>query len=253
MRRTISWALRLALMAGLTGIDLSAAAGSPETSLTITIHACNFAQVDSRSLRDAEVVATEIFRKAGVETRWVDADSTSENMQRHPAAHGSYNLSDIQLDILPPLMAERLGLPNNVMGLAPGTERDRQLVYVFFDKVNAIAEKETQARVDGGISAYAIRVQILGHAIAHEVGHILLNLNSHSDTGIMRASWDLRQLRDACYGYLVFTPPQAEAIRLEVGRRRGLQNTPELNLTRDARECKHCIYRAGDDRSSASR
>jgi hypothetical protein len=229
MRRAIRWALGLALMVGLTGLDLSAAAGSPETSLTITIHACNFAQVDGRSLRDAEEVATEIFRKAGVETRWVDSASTSENMQSHQAAHGSYKLSDIQLAILSSLMAERLGLPNNVMGLAPGTERDRQLVYVFYDKVNALAQKEMQARVDGGISTYAIRVQILGLAIAHEIGHILLNLESHSDTGIMRANWDLKQMRDACYGYLVFTPPQAEAIRLEIRRRNGQQDTLEVN------------------------
>lgn len=229
MRRALRWTLGLALMGGLTGLDQDAAAGSQDTSLTLTIHVCNFAQVDGRTLRDAEKVTSEIFRKAGVETRWVDSASASENKQSHLAAYGSYNLSDIQLDIVPSSMVERLSLPNNVMGLAPGSGRDRQLVYVFYNKVRALAEKEMQARVDGGISAYAIRIQILGHAIAHEIGHILLNLESHSDTGIMRAAWDLKQLQDACYGYLVFTQPQVEAIRLEVGRRSEQQKTPEVN------------------------
>jgi hypothetical protein len=231
MKRALRWYLALGfiLTGEFTGLSQSAAAGSPETSLTVTIHAYNFAQVDGRTLREAEEVATEIFRKAGVESRWVDSASTSENMQGHPAAHGSNNLSHIQLDILPPLMAERLGLPNNVMGLAPGTERDRQLVYLFYDKVKALAERQMKARVDGGISTYAIRVQILGHAMAHEIGHILLNLKSHSDTGIMRGNWDLKQLQDACYGYLVFTPPQAEAIRLEVSRRIRHQETLEAS------------------------
>jgi hypothetical protein len=195
--------------------------------LTVTIHVYNFAQVDGRVLRDAEEVATEIFRKAGVETRWVDFVSASENMQSHLAVHGSYNLSAIQLDFLPSLRAERLGLPNNVMGLAPGTGLDRQLVYVLYDKVEALAEIQMSARAGGCNSTYGIRVQILGYAIAHEIGHILLNLESHSDSGIMRADWDLRQLQDACYGYLVFTPPQAEAIRLEVARRSGQQATLE--------------------------
>jgi len=208
-------------MAGFTGLDQSAAGGSPETSLTVTIHVHNHAEVDHRTLTEAEKVATEIFRKVGIKTRWVDPALNSENKKGNSVAQRSFNLSDIQLDILPPSMAERLRLPNNVMGLAPGTERDRQLVYLFYDKVKALAEKQMKARVDGGISTYAIRVQILGHAIAHEIGHILLNLESHSDTGIMRADWDLKQLHDACYGYLVFTLPQAEAIRLEVGRRSG--------------------------------
>jgi hypothetical protein len=216
-------------MAGFIGLDQSAAAGSPETSLTVTIHVHDYAQVDHKTLMEAEKVATEIFRKIGVETRWVDPALPSDKKQEGLANQRSINLSDIQLDVLPPSMAERLGLPNNVMGLAPGTERDRQLVYLFYDRVKAIAERQMKARVDAGISTYAIRVQILGHAIAHEIGHILLNLNSHSDIGVMRANWDLKQLQDACYGYLVFTPPQAEAIRLEIRRRNGQQETLEVN------------------------
>lgn len=79
------------------------------------------------------------------------------------------------------------------------------------------------------VAEFSSVLRILGYAIAHEIGHILLNLESHSDTGIMRAAWDLRQLQDACYGYLVFTPPQVEAIRLEIGRRSEQQKTPEVN------------------------
>jgi hypothetical protein len=230
MKRTLRWTTALVLMAGFTGLDQGVAVGSPETRLTITIHVYNFAQVDGRTLREAEEVASKIFREAGVEARWVDTACGSEPREPHSVAPGSYNLSNIQLDIVPFLMAERLGLPNNVMGLAPGRERDRQLVYVFYDKVKGLAERQMNARVEGGISTYAIRVQILGNAIAHEIGHILLNLESHSDTGIMRANWDLKQLQDACYGYLVFTPPQAEAIRLEIRRRnKGQQDSLVVN------------------------
>ena len=204
---------------GLTGLGQSAAAASPETSLTVTIHVNNFAGVDHKTLIEAENVATGIFRKAGLQTRWINPAVSSEDGQEKSTAERMSNLSHIQVIILPPLMAERLGLPNNVMGLAPGAEPDRQRAYVFYDKVKALAESQMRTRISGGVSTYAIRVQILGHAIVHEIGHLLLNLESHSDTGIMRANWDLKQLQDACYGYLVFTPPQAEAIRLEVTRR----------------------------------
>lgn len=204
---------------GCTGLCPSGVAASPDTNLTATIHVQNYAEVDRKTLMEAEKVATGIFRKAGVETRWINPALSSESGQEKFTGEEMSNLSHIQLKILPPLMAERLGLPNNVMGLAPGNERDRQLVYVFYDKVKAIAERQMQARVEGSISTRAVRVQILGHAIVHEIGHLLLNLESHSDTGVMRATWDLKQLQDACYGYLVFTPPQAEAIRLEVTKR----------------------------------
>jgi hypothetical protein len=212
-----------------TGVGQSAAAGSPQTRSTITVHVYNYAKVDRETLVEAEGVAAGIFRKAGVETRWVVPALTPESEQKNAADQSTLDLTHIQLDILPPLMAEHLGLPNNVMGLAPGTERDRQLVYLFYDKVEVLAERQMRARVDGGISTYAIKVQILGHAIVHEIGHVLLNLESHSDTGIMRDDWGLRVLQDACYGYLVFTPPQAEAIRLEVGRRSRQQQTLEVN------------------------
>jgi hypothetical protein len=197
--------------------------------LTVTIHIQNFADVDHKTLVEAERVATRVFRKAGIETRWINPSLSSENGQEKSTGEEMLNLSHVELNILPPLMAERLGLPNNVMGFAPGRERDRRLVYLFYDKVEGIAEWQMRARVEGSISTYAIRVQILGHAIVHEIGHLLLNLESHSDTGIMRANWDLKQLQDACYGYLVFTPPQAEAIRLEVTRRNRQRETPEVN------------------------
>src|ERR1700722_12158113 len=42
-----------------------------KTRLLITIHICNYAGVDSQTLADAKKVTTEIFRKSGVEIRWV--------------------------------------------------------------------------------------------------------------------------------------------------------------------------------------
>jgi hypothetical protein len=51
--------------------------------------------------------------------------------------------------------------------------------------------------------------QILGHVIAHELGH-LLGLDSHSPTGIMRADWSRTDLEDAFSGNLLFARQRAE-------------------------------------------
>jgi hypothetical protein len=228
MKRELRWFAGLILVAGFTGLGQSVAAGSPETSLTITIHVYNYAEVDHKTLVEAEKVATGIFQKAGVESRWVSPALTSENKQENSAERGSRDLSHIQLDLLSPLMAERLGLPNNVMGLAPGAERDRQDVYVFYNSAEALAQRQIRTLPTSRRRTHARTAQILGHVIAHEIGHVLLNLKSHSATGIMRGDWGLKDLQDVAYGYLLFTPPQAEVIRAEVGRRAGKETAQEV-------------------------
>ena len=47
--------------------------------------------------------------------------------------------------------------------------------------------------------------------------HLLLNQESHSSAGIMRGDWNLKDLQDAVYGYLLFTPQQAEVL-MDTGR-----------------------------------
>jgi hypothetical protein len=59
----------------------------------------------------------------------------------------------------------------------------------------------------------------LGHAIAHELGHLLLDLKGHTIQGIMRAEWGLKDLWDAAHRILVISPQQAEVLRADVRRR----------------------------------
>ena len=52
------------------------------------------------------------------------------------------------------------------------------LATVFTDRVDLIAHR---ARIDRG--------SVLGPAIAHEIGHLMLGTNQHSATGLMRERW----------------------------------------------------------------
>ena len=61
--------------------------------------------------------------------------------------------------------------------------------------------------------------ELLGSAIAHEVGHILLNLAVHSKDGIMRGNWDLGVVSDSSNGCLYFTKDQEKIMQAEVARR----------------------------------
>ena len=57
--------------------------------------------------------------------------------------------------------------------------------------------------------AYGI---VLGHAIAHELGHLLIPGDAHG-SGIMRPYWGYREYQQALEGALLFVPSHAGALR----------------------------------------
>src|SRR5437762_414262 len=70
---------------------------------------------------------------------------------------------------------------------------------VFYDSVKKLhAEWRTEI------------ASVLGHVMAHEIGHLLLGTNAHSRMGIMCSNWHGKELRSISMGTLLFTPPQVE-------------------------------------------
>jgi len=54
---------------------------------------------------------------------------------------------------------------------------------------------------------------VLGHALAHEIGHLLLPVGSHSQAGIMRERLSSEDWRAAEMGRLLFAKKEAKAMR----------------------------------------
>jgi hypothetical protein len=82
------------------------------------------------------------------------------------------------------------------------SQRAGVLATVYVDRVERMAE------LSEADSAW-----LLGRAIAHELGHLLLATNSHSPTGLMRAQWTSQEIRGDLTEDWVFTQKDAEAIR----------------------------------------
>jgi hypothetical protein len=59
---------------------------------------------------------------------------------------------------------------------------------------------------------------VLGHIIAHELGHLLMPGEPHSITGIMRADWGGREVLAAIQGTLLFHPGQVKLIQKRLQR-----------------------------------
>jgi len=108
-------------------------------------------------------------------------------------------------------LEDRLGDMDHVFGFAPRTENQAgRWIYIFYHRVEELVQ---QRRLQEH------KARILGLAMAHELGHLLLPFHSHSRTGIMRAKWNRQDFQLAALGNLDFTPKQAELIRSEVLRR----------------------------------
>jgi hypothetical protein len=200
----------------------AAVAKGTRPHLNLTIHVYNYAQVPSQTLIQAENVAEGIFRKLGVEIRWLGSPLDSANNQAKSSDRKSFHSSDIQLNILPSSMSESFG-PSRDLGFALGVGPNPEVAYIFYERAERLArqqmeEKRVRENSRGIVERRAELSQILGHVIAHELGH-LLGVYSHSRTGIMRADWNLTDLQDIACGYFLFTSHEADTIRAEVGRR----------------------------------
>jgi hypothetical protein len=73
---------------------------------------------------------------------------------------------------------------------------------IYADRVRALA---TQAGVDEG--------ELLGRAIAHEIGHMLIGTSEHSRVGLMRAVWVTSELRRARRSDWMFSGREGAELR----------------------------------------
>jgi len=190
------------ILAGLCSIVQTGLAGAEEQDLKITLSIHNYAGIESETLIRAEQEVTRIYRDIGVKTVWL-----VQPLQAKP---------DIVLTIVAHPMAE-VAANRNSLGLAPGAGSKRNLAYVFYDRFEALYRTQIVAAAHDKVHRWATTAQILGYAMAHEIGH-LLGL-SHSSIGIMREGWRWNDLLDAAYGDLRFTLQQASAMRAGVRAR----------------------------------
>jgi hypothetical protein len=107
----------------------------------------------------------------------------------------------IELHILPSPKTD--DIPEAVMGIAFPTLGSRGNAGVFLSRV-----AQTVASNVGMISLPGL----LGHVMAHEIGHLLLKSSAHSSEGLMRADFRPGDLKKAGQRQLKFSPSQSQAI-----------------------------------------
>jgi hypothetical protein len=188
--------------AGLLFPKVSAAQRVAEQQLTLRIH--DYARVGPKVLLRAQSLVSDSYRSIGVRTAWAETlhpFSDREGPTRCAA------MEDLTIIVLSARMAERTRLPKDAVGCAVvGRGGGGRVAYILYDRVAASA---IQADWDAG--------DFMAVVVAHEVGHLLLPIGSHSPDGLMRGQWDLNDLRRTDPRALSFTPRQAELIRDTLG------------------------------------
>ena len=172
--------------------------------LTLTVRVYNYAQTSSTVLDQAEREAGRIFGEAGLKTVWLDCMSGQSSLLPQAPCQQAIRATDIRLRILPSPV--RNSLQDTVFGFAIAPA----LATVYYESVLALA-KYDEREFEGSV--------VLGCAMAHEIGHLLLGSNSHSLSGVMQARWERRQIQEELGGGTLFTSKQARLIRAEMQRR----------------------------------
>ena len=103
----------------------------------------------------------------------------------------------------------------------PSPSRHRPLGYSVVDPSAATGTLATiyVNRVeDSARRAGADLALLLGRAIAHEIGHLILRTNDHGERGLMRAVWTEREMARNSHDDWVFASPDRRQLRAALQR-----------------------------------
>ena len=190
MKRSHSTWFALAFTLAIRGLCQETPAEMPQ----VTINLYNDARVAEPLLTEARLEAAKIFRRAEVRVAWIDCSSRLARGTSDPACENPRGPSHLALRIV----RWSLESGDSVFGVAfLSPEGEGTYGNVFYDPVEKL---HAEWRI--GIAS------VLGHVMAHEIGHLLLGTNAHSRTGIMCSNWHTKELRSISMGTLLFTPSQ---------------------------------------------
>ena len=187
------------------------AAGKSEKDITVLVY--NYAPVSQEVLAQAETEAGRIYGHGGVAVGWVDCLLTAT------ACKGPSRPSLPVVRILPRASAERLRQVQDSYGFAlyPEGGGFALIANVFAHNANLLAERRG---LPPGV--------VLGHLLAHEIGHLLLGPGSHGWSGIMKAAWHGQDLETMAKGQMLFSTGELEEMRRNIAARIGAVSSNAL-------------------------
>ena len=202
MSKLVAWLMLTFVFVGARPSSADEGA-APDLPVTIQIH--DYWHVSAESLARARAIVTAAYAHIGVRTEWLGVVPQNE---KHPGAttHGSplrVPLAQVTVIILTPTMAARGHVEEGALGFAAvPVEGMGRIAYAIYDRVRDTAARAAMSEDD-----------LLGFVMTHEIAHLLLPPASHTQTGLMRGHWNVRDLQQIDVLTLGFSPEEASGIR----------------------------------------
>lgn len=189
---------------------LASSLGAAEPGSKVTVFVYNYAAVPTEVLALTEAEASRIYQQAGIEIQWLDCPLAPRDADQFPACQVQPGPTKLALRILSRSMAERLRQAEDSFGFAlyPEDGSVATVANVFSYDAEQLANRRGMRH---GV--------ILGHLAAHELGHLIMGVGSHSSVGIMHVPWHLRELDSIAEGSLLFTSREGNRMRRQVSAR----------------------------------
>ncbi len=156
--------------------------------VAVCLHLVNVSSAPTAVVVDAQHQLDATYESIGVRVRWTD----------DPGA-----ILLVVRDDEPGTLRHAV---RPVLGVSIHAAQGTPAAYVFYRRAEEQADR------------YRIsRAGVLGAAMAHEVGHLLLATPTHAPSGLMRACWEHEEFVRAARGDLRFSPEEAASIRTRSG------------------------------------
>ena len=201
---------RIATAALLTASLVTVADARAESAaLIIRVYDTTDTASDVRS--EAIRTAAAIVEEAGIPVEWRDCTSTSAESACQDVRPGRDLIVRIMPEVTPSASFRGSALqlrsvPGSTLQLGVAVINpvtlSGEMATIFHEQVRAVARR---SGVDDAT--------LLGRAVAHEVGHLLLRAREHSASGIMRGAWSLDELTTDRTEDWQFAPTDRERIQ----------------------------------------
>ena len=150
----------------------------------ITIVIRNFAGLSQAEIDTAATTTAAIYRDIGIRVIW----EQSNQFPVDPNRTVDICQAPLVIDLVPGTAAQQAMMGPNSLGDAALNDGYAR---VFMPRIDGL----TQGRKP------SLRAEVLGHVIAHEVGHLLLGRRSHAAAGLMAPTLDVRLAAQHALGF----------------------------------------------------
>jgi hypothetical protein len=180
-RALVARRLPLIALTLISSICVSRTSVAQQLSNSIVVRSYDTAGVPANTIEEARVTVAELLDQAGMSATWRDCRTPdgpmSRSRDRCDDVLGARELV-VRIVAAPRTISnsETLGYSHVDVRMRMGT-----LATVFADRVRDLAR---ELHVSEGT--------LLGRAMTHEIGHLLLGTLDHSQSGLMREHWSSR-------------------------------------------------------------